>query len=92
MNLVAVLAVHAQASSAQRRYIVQIRPALPCATLVCGLVLDGDWRARPAAPFGSEVKAAPGASNALLDISAPMWTKPLSIGCTGTDAPFATLS
>jgi hypothetical protein len=59
-------------SSAQRRHMLQILPALLCAPFVAGLVLHGDQRVWAAALFGREVEVARRAPDALLDMGPPI--------------------
>jgi len=59
-------------SSAQRRHMLQILPALLRAPFVAGLVLGGDQRVGAAAPFCREVKVAHSAPDALLDMGPPI--------------------
>jgi hypothetical protein len=56
------------ASSAQRRDMLEILPALLCAPPVAGLVLGGDERVGAAASFGREVEVACRAPDVLLDV------------------------
>ena len=70
MNL-AVPCDTSASSSTQRRHILQILPALPCASFVAGLVLGRDQRVGAAALFGREVKIARGVPDALLDVGPP---------------------
>ena len=51
--------------------MLQILPALLCAPLVAGLVLDGNQRVGAAAPFSCEVKVTRGAPDALLNVGPP---------------------